>query len=169
MERVIVLAMHGAPPSDFPRREMAEFFSLHSRMEGAPASGRSALEDRYVELEEKMRNWPRTAENDQFWAASEALANHLSHVTACGVVVGFNEFCAPDLDTALDQAAMRGPTEVVVVTPMMTRGGSHAETEIPEAVRRSQERHPGVSMKYAWPFDGAAVAEFLAEQIGRLV
>jgi hypothetical protein len=24
-------------------------------------------------------------------------------------------------------------------------------------------------MKYAWPFDGAAVAEFLAEQISRLV
>lgn len=168
MERVIVLAMHGAPPSDFPRRELAEFFSLHSRMESAPPSGRSPQGARYAELEAKMRSWPRNAENDPFWAASRALADELSRVTACGVGVGFNEFCAPDLDAALDQAAARGQ-EVVVVTPMMTRGGSHAETEIPTAVQRAQERHPEVSMKYAWPFDDAAVAEFLAEQISRLV
>lgn len=167
--KMIVLAMHGSPPSDFPRRELAEFFGLHSRMEHAPAPERSALEDRYAELEAKMRNWPRTVENDRFWAASTELADHLSQVTDCGVVVGFNEFCAPDLDAALEQAATVGAELVIVVTPMMTRGGTHAEIDIPAAVERAQERHPGTPIKYAWPFEGLSVAQFLAEQIGRLV
>ena len=169
MRIVIVLAMHGAPPRDFPRREMGEFFSLHSRLEHASGSESSpsgaSLQQRYAELDEKMRNWPRTAQNDRFWAASHALAGQLSQATGHKVLVGFNEFCAPDLDEALDQAVAESAEKVVVVTPMMTRGGEHAEVDIPNAVRDAQARHPGTTIVYVWPFDPAQVAQFLSAQI----
>jgi sirohydrochlorin cobaltochelatase len=167
MKTVIVLAMHGAPPRDFPRQEMGEYFALHSRMEHAAGPERASLQQRYAELDYKMRNWPRTAQNDRFWAASHDLASHLSQVTGHKVLVGFNEFCAPDLEEALNQAVAQSAEQVVVVTPMMTRGGEHAEVDIPNAVRDAQERHPGTAIVYVWPFDPAQVAEFLAAQIKR--
>ena len=70
----VVLAMHGAPPRDFPRREMAEWFELHGRLEHAGGAERAALEQRFAELDERMRAWPRTAENDPFHASSLKMA-----------------------------------------------------------------------------------------------
>lgn len=163
-DTVIVLAMHGMPPRDFPPREAAEFFSLHARPpHGGPDD--VILQRRKAFLEAKMREWPRTAENDPFHAGSYALAAHLSQAAGVPVVVGFNEFCAPSLDEAFDRAAASGARRVLVMTPMMTRGGKHSEVDIPEAVRRAKERHPGISFHYVWPFDPAAVADFLAAQI----
>ncbi len=69
----------------------------------------------------------------------------------------------------MDQAAESGAEEVIVITPMMTRGGQHAEKDIPAAVACAQERHPSVSFVYVWPFDVAQVAEFLAGQIRRRI
>jgi sirohydrochlorin cobaltochelatase len=169
MKTVIVLAMHGAPPRDFPRREMGEFFGLHARVGHTAGSGESEPERRYAELHAKMRSWPRSAQNDRFWAASHELADHLSRVTGNEVVVGFNEFCGPDLDEALEQAVAQDVERVIVVTPMMTRGGEHAEVDIPAAVGRAKERHPEIPMTYVWPFDFGQVAQFLAEQIGLFV
>jgi sirohydrochlorin cobaltochelatase len=146
---------------------MGEFFRLHARLEHAAGPERAASEQRYVDLDRKMRAWPRTAQNDRFWAASHQLASHLSSATGCDVIVGFNEFCAPGLDEALDQAIARDPERVVVVTPMMTRGGEHAEVDIPVAVRCAQERFPSIPIVYVWPFDGAQVAQFLAAQINQ--
>ncbi len=167
MELIIVLAMHGAPPLDFPRKEMAELFGLQGRLEQVRGPGREALERRHAELEAKMQAWPRTAQNDPFWAASFEMARHLAQASGCEVYVGFNEFCAPSLDEALDQAAARRPARVVVVTPMMTRGGEHAEVDIPAAIQRARDRHPGLPIHYAWPFEVADVAQFLVAQIER--
>lgn len=169
MKSVIVLAMHGAPPKGFPRDELLELFGLHARLEHTAGPERAAMERRYADLDAKVRAWPRTAENDPFYAGSQDLAAHLSQATGCEVLVGFNEFCAPGLDEALDRAAARGVEEVIVVTPMMTRGGEHAEKEIPEAVQRAQERHPEISISYVWPFGVSAVAQFLADQISGIV
>jgi sirohydrochlorin cobaltochelatase len=166
MKTVIVLAMHGAPPNDFPPHEMAELFGLHARLEHAIGAEHAALEHRHAELDAKMRAWPRTLQNDPFYAASQELAAHLAQAAGCEVVLGFNEFCAPTLDDALDEAVARGAEKVVVVTPMMTRGGEHATVDIPAAIQSAQERHPGILMFYAWPFEVSDVARFLAEQIG---
>ena len=163
--QVIVLAMHGAPPLDYPRGELAEFFSLHGRMEHAPAEQRAGLEARYAELDRKIRAWPRTAQNDPFFAGASNLAEALSKETGCPVILGFNEFCAPALDDALDQAANFGAARVVVITPMVTRGGEHSEKEIPAAVKAAAERHPQTEFHYAWPLDLKAVAQFLAGQV----
>ena len=61
----IVLAMHGTPPKDFPQPEVIELFSLHARIEQAspnlPASQVKQWQQRYHELDEKVRHWPRDA------------------------------------------------------------------------------------------------------------
>ena len=167
---VIVLAMHGAPPIDFPRHEVAELFGLHMRLEQATGPERAALEGRHAQLESKMRHWPRTAENDTFYAGSIELANQLNQETGLEVILGFNEFCAPSLEEALE-LAMQPPNrrKVVVVTPMMTPGGEHSETDIPNAIQRARQRHPLVEVVYAWPFGVAQVAQFLASQIEQLL
>ena len=162
---VIILAMHGAPPKDFPRQEAVELFSLHARLEHAHGSDRSALEQRYHELEAKMRSWPRTPENDPFYAGSAALASQLSQETGYPVVLGFNEFCAPSIDEAFGQAMGPGTQRVFVVTAMMTRGGEHSEVEIPQAIQRARKRHPDIEIRYVWPFDVQQIAKFLASQI----
>ncbi len=168
MEKImIVLAMHGVPPNDFPRHEMAELFGLHARLEHAAGPERAALERRHAELDAKVRAWPRTAQNDLYHAGSQALASHLSRATGHEVIVGFNEFCAPDLDEALDRAIVHGAEKVIVVTPMMTPGGEHSEVDIPEAIRRAQTQHPEIPIVYAWPFEAPEVAHFLAAQIAR--
>lgn len=170
MSTTIVLAMHGAPPVDFPGDELAEFFGLHMRLEHGGPGGeqRARLEARYAELEETVRRWPRTPRNDPFHAASLELAQRLEETTGRRVVVGFNEFCAPTLGEALAQAAGKA-RRVVVVTAMMTRGGEHAEHDIPVAIAQARAAHPGVEFLYAWPFDTGDVAAFLAEQIDRLL
>jgi sirohydrochlorin cobaltochelatase len=169
MKTVVVLAMHGSPPKDFPRDEMMEFFGLHARLEQARGAADPAARQRHDALEAKMRAWPRTAENDPFFAASQAMARSLGQETGYEVTVGFNEFCAPDLDAAIDRAVDAGAGQVVVVTPMLTRGGEHAELEIAQIVEQAQERHPGVSIRYAWPFKVGDIARFLAAQISRFV
>lgn len=164
MKTIIVLAMHGAPPNDVSPLAVIELVGLHEGLEHAPGLVRKLLEPRYRRLDAQMRARPRTAQNDHFWAGSQELAGRLQIASGLEVIVGFNEFCAPTLDEALDQAATRAE-RVVVVTPMMTRGGEHAEVEIPAEIRQAQARHPNVDFKYAWPLDVSAIAQFLAAQL----
>jgi len=169
MKAIIVLVMHGAPPNNFPPLEMTELFGLQARLKRATGAERVALERRHLELDTKMRTWPRTAQNDPFYSGSQELAAHLSRVTGCEVIVGFNEFCSPDLDDALNQAIARGAEKVIVITPMMTRGGEHSEVDIPAAVQTAQVRHPEIPIQYVWPFKVSEVANFLAKQIANLI
>ncbi len=88
----------------------------------------------------------------------------LSHAADCEVFLGFDEFCAPSLDEALDRATASEADSVLVVTPTMTQGGAHSERDIPAAISRARERHPGKRIVYAWPFPVGDVAAFLAGQ-----
>lgn len=169
MKRVVVLAMHGAPANDFPKKEMAALFDLRAKLKHAPKEGRTPLEERLHQLDVKMRGWPRTAENDPFFEGSQRLARQLREEMGCEVIVGFNEFCAPTVDEAIDQAAATGAEQVIVVTPMMTPGGVHSKAEIPDAIKQARRRHPGLSILYAWPFETSEVARFLASQIGLFI
>jgi sirohydrochlorin cobaltochelatase len=167
MTSAIVLAMHGAPPRDFPHNETAEMFGLHARLHGARGPEADALARRHDEIEGRMRQWPRTAENDAFWAASHELAGRLEERSGLRVVVGFNEFCNPSIEEAVGLVVAGGAEDVLVMTPMMTRGGEHSEVDIPSAVERAREAHPGVDIRYAWPFDPDEVAEFLVQHARR--
>jgi sirohydrochlorin cobaltochelatase len=165
----IVLAMHGVPPRDLPSQEVAESMRLHMQLERMPADApaRAETEAHFRTLDERIRAWPRSEANDPYHAASLRLAEALGRASGCPVVVGFNEFCAPDIGQALDQTAAGGAERVVVVTPMMTVGGEHAEVELPEQVAAARRRHPGVAFVYAWPYDPEVVALFLAGQVAR--
>lgn len=165
MKSVIVLAMRGATPRDFPADELREFMSLHGRLEFSAVSHSPALESRYEELEEKMLGWPRTAENDPFFASSQELAAALERASGHKVVLGFNEFCSPTLSRALDEAAALGAGRILVVTPMMTRGGEHYEKDIAQAVDTARQKHPDIEYIYAWPFEAGEVAVFMAAHI----
>lgn len=85
------------------------------------------------------------------------------------VVVGFNEFCAPSLEEALDQAVRFEAERVVILTPMLTRRGEHSELHIPAAVAGAKARHPSVEFAYAWPYAAGEVAAFLAAHIRPLI
>ena len=166
MPSIILLAMHGTPPNDFPKNELAEFFELRGKIKRA-GEALPALIDRHNALDAKIRQWPRTDRNDPFQAGSRELAVHLNQKSGSKVLIGYNEFCAPGMDEALDNAvAAAGPAgRIVVVTPMMTRGGEHAKTDIPAAIQKARQRHPKADIVYAWPFEFPEVAGFLAAQI----
>jgi len=156
-ERVIVLAMHGVPPVDFPPRELGELTALH----GGPGSRPARLDA----IQARIRSWPRTDANDPYWSGARRLASALAREAACPVIVGFNEFCDPTIEAAVDEAVALAPREILVVTPMLTRGGTHAEAEIPAAIERARARHPGVEIRYMWPVEAGIVARFLASLV----
>lgn len=165
----IVLAMHGAPPKDFPGHEVAELMRLHVQLNQMPSAAPAwaEAEARYRALDNRIRAWPRGQANDPYHAGSFRLAEALGRASGYPVVVGFNEFCAPDVGQALDRAAAEGAEQVVIVTPMMTAGGEHAEVELPEQVADARGRHPNIDFVCAWPYDLEAVAQFLARQVGQ--
>lgn len=170
MKTILVLAMHGLTPSNFPPSEKAEYFRLRNQRGGAGEKNLdSTAQQRLLELEEKIRNWPRTASNDPYYQASIDLAAALKQETGFDTLIGFNEFCAPTIEAALEQAAKQRPEQVIVMTPMMTRGSGHSDVEIPEVIRRVQIRFPAVPIHYAWPFDDKVIAKFLSDQIQPLV
>ncbi len=155
--------MHGAPALDFPRQDLDEYYSLHNRWTRGELRS-EALIRRCLELEKQIRNWPRTAFNDPFYTGSRELAAHLEKAVGREVILGFNEFCSPSLAEALNLAAHKS-RKVVILTPMMTRGGEHAEREIPAAVQAAREVHPHTLFIYIWPIETKAIAEFLASQV----
>ncbi len=95
------------------------------------------------------------------------LAKHLADACGQEVITGFNEFCAPSLEDALEQAADGKAARIIVVTTMMTRGGSHSEKDIPAAIKCFSNLHPDIDIKYAWPFDSRGYARFLSEHLAR--
>ena len=77
--------------------------------------------------------------------------------------MAYNKFCAPSVEDALDGLVKEGYTRIRLISTMYTRGGIHAECEIPAIVSEAKKNHPGVVVEYAWPFD----ADFLAAQFAR--
>lgn len=155
---------HGAVASDCPREAVAEL----KRLEAQRAAMGGPMTPREAELDAQIRQWPRNADTDPYQAGVETIAAALRQkVRGRTVLVAYNEFCAPTVDQALDVLIAEGAREITVVATMFTRGGMHSEIEIPEIIRQAKNRYPGVVLRYAWPFDAAALAKLLSEQIRR--
>jgi sirohydrochlorin cobaltochelatase len=165
MQIAVVLAVHGVPSKDFPKEEMMELFGLHPRLAQVSGAERESLQKRHDELEKKMRQWPRTPENDPYFCASFEIARKMEEILGEKVFVGFNEFCAPTIEEAIGEAAQSRPDKIIVLTPMMTRGGEHSERDIPRAIQKARKLHQDLDIVYAWPFDVSYVAAFLAGHI----
>lgn len=140
--------------------------SEFKRLEAA-ARGRATPE--LAAVDAKIRSWPRTAQTDPYQPGLEAVAQALrAQLKDRLVLEAYNEFCSPSLPEALDSAVARGSRDITVITTMYTRGGVHSETEIPQLVEEARLRHPGVSIRYVWPFDLSAIGSMLAAEVRRV-
>jgi sirohydrochlorin cobaltochelatase len=159
----VVLVGHGGVPRDLPREDLQRLKAL----EGQRRARSGTPSDEETALERRIRTWPRTPATDPYRAGLERLAEALRPlVTPATLVLAYNEFCAPALDEAVDALVASGARRIVVVPSMLTPGGVHSETEIPETMARLRTRHPDATLRYAWPFDMDAVARLLASQVG---
>lgn len=166
-KEAVVLIGHGGTASDTPRAMIAELKRLESERQ---ARGQAEMSPREAELDKRVREWPRTPETDPYKSGVEEIAAALGpRLGGRRLVAAYNEFCAPSVEDAIEGLVRDGFTRISLVSTMFTRGGVHAEREIPDIVRASRQRHPGVVIEYAWPFDAGLIADFLAAQLARTI
>ena len=166
VRRGVILVGHGGIPKGCPQDIVTKLKRLEAQRRAAnqPASAEE------MELDTKIRQWPRTPETDPYQAGLEAVAAQL-RATLGDVLfaVAYNEFCAPTLEESVGHLVKKGATHIIVITTMFTPGGSHSEVEIPEILDHLRPQYPGVELRYAWPFDLNLVANTLAEQVRRFL
>ena len=157
-----MLVGHGGIPTDYPRELVAKLRGLESKRRGT--GGPPTAEE--VELDTKLRRWPRTPKTDPYKAGLESLAAQLkTSLNGDLFAIAYNEFCAPTVEEAVETLIAGGATAITIVPSMLTPGGSHSEIEIPETLQCLRDKHPGIELRYAWPFDLGQVASMLAGQI----
>ena len=162
--RGVILVGHGGIPKGCPE----ELITKLKRLEGQRRAAGTPMSAEERELDTRIRRWARTPETDPYQSGLEAVAAQLR--ASLGEVlfgVAYNEFCAPTLEESVEDLIKKGATHITVTTTMFTPGGSHSEVEIPEILSHLRPRHPGIELRYAWPFDLNLVANTLAEQIKR--
>ena len=161
----VILVGHGGLPSDAPPGLVSDLKRLEAERR---KRGEAEMSPREAELDRTLRDWPRTPDTDPYKFGLEAVAGELrSRLDGRRLALAYNEFCAPSVDDVIADLVAQGASRITLLTTMFTRGGSHAESEIPELVQLARARHPGVEIEYAWPFDLARVADFLAAQLER--
>ncbi|ALA56586.1 sirohydrochlorin chelatase [Nitrospira moscoviensis] len=160
----VVLVGHGGIPRDCPQ----ELVTRLKRMEAQRRAAKLLPSAEEIELDTKIRRWPRTDTTDPYRLGLEAVATALRpHLGAALFAVAYNEFCAPSLEEAVEDLVAQGAAHITVVTTMFTPGGSHSEIEIPEILERLKTQHPGITLRYAWPFDLEQIATTLLQQLKR--
>jgi len=160
--RAVVLAAHGAPATDYPPLRVGFLMMLEFAKPVERIGFLRAWRDR---LDKEMRTWRRTQENDPYKVAVDDLAAQLAARLDCRVIVGYNEFCAPTIDEAIDRVIADGAQRVIVLTTMLVRGNSHTELEIQQTVVHARERHPKADIRYAWRFEQARLVSLFADQV----
>lgn len=160
----VILVGHGGIPSDCPH----DLVTKLKRLEAQRRAAKQLPSAEELELDTKIRRWPRTPSTDPYQSGLQAVAARLQpQLNGILFGVAYNEFCSPTLEEAVEHLIAQGATEITVTTTMFTPGGSHSEIEIPEILNHLRPKHPGVILRYAWPFDLELVAHTLAEQIRR--
>ncbi|MDH5668572.1 MAG: CbiX/SirB N-terminal domain-containing protein [Nitrospira sp.] len=160
----VILVGHGGIPKDCPPDLVARL----KRLEAQRRTTHHPPSQEERDLDAKVRRWPRTADSDPYQSGFLALAELLrSSLRDTLFAVAYNEFCAPTLEESVHSLINTGATTIIVTTTMFTPGGAHSEVEIPEILDRLRPLNPGVTIRYAWPFDLRLVADILAEQIRR--
>jgi sirohydrochlorin cobaltochelatase len=163
-KQAVILVGHGGLPKDCPQDLVTRLKALEAQRR--TSGGAPTLQE--LELDGRIRQWPRTPETDPYQAGLEGLAAHLRpHLHGALLAVAYNEFCRPTLDEAVADLIAAGVTSIAVVPSMLTPGGVHSEVEIPETLERLRARYPQIDLRYVWPIDLTLVARMLAEQLQR--
>lgn len=148
MRCAVVVAAHGIPATDYPPRRVGLLMALE--FSGQLAERFGVLRRWREALEREVRTWPRTPENDPYKSAVDELCRGLSVRIGWPVFAAYNEFCAPTVDQALDQAVAAGAERVVVLPTMLVRANEHTEKEIRDAVAGATARYPIVDRLQRW-------------------
>ncbi|MEJ5350708.1 MAG: CbiX/SirB N-terminal domain-containing protein [Melioribacteraceae bacterium] len=150
----VVIVGHGAPAKDFPK--LKEYFKLHDT---------HSIEAEL--LEKELRDWPRNADNDPYWAGFMEIINDFKKQNKefYSVYYAFNEMCGPTIEEALEQAVHDNPDLIIVTSIMFTPGGNHSEIDIPEKIELFQENYPNIKIIYAWPYKTSDIVNMLTKQI----
>lgn len=160
----VILVGHGGIPKGCPQ----ELVTKLKRLEAQRRAAKLPPSAEELELDTKVRQWPRTAETDPYQAGLETVAARLrAQLDGALFAVAYNEFCAPTLEESVESLIQQGATHITVTTTMFTPGGSHSEVEIPEILDQLRPQYPSIELRYAWPFDLGHVANTLAAQIQR--
>lgn len=161
-ERGVILVGHGGIPKDYP----SDLVSKLKRLEAQRRAAGQPMSQEELELDTKIRKWPRTPETDPYQAGLEALANQMKPMlNGTQFSVAYNEFCGPTLQEAVEDLISKGAKSITVVSTMFTPGGSHSEFEIPEEMAELRVKHPDVKLHYAWPYNLNQVAQMLMNHI----
>ncbi|MDH5427085.1 MAG: hypothetical protein OEY57_02760 [Nitrospirota bacterium] len=160
----IILVGHGGIPKDYP----GDLVSKLKRLEAQRRAAGQPMSAEELELDTKIRTWPRTPESDPYQAGLEALGAQMKPLLNGALfTLAYNEFCGPTLHQAVEDLIKQGAQTITIVSTMFTPGGSHSEYEIPEELEELRKHHPGVTLNYAWPYDLSKVAQMLMEHIAR--
>ena len=158
----VILIGHGGLPSDIPSEIVEKFMRLHkSRVK---AGGDASAQE--IELDNTIRRWSRTPESDPYKSGLENLASHMK-IFLEGLILrtAYNEFCYPTIGEAVEELVEEGASKIILVTTMITRGGSHSEREIPEELEVLRTKYKNIDIKYAWPFNMDTFALFLSDHV----
>lgn len=159
-KQAVLLVGHGGLPKDIPQHIVESFMKVHKQRVRSGAAITSEEKD----LESTIRNWERTPESDPYKAGLENLASHMEpHLDGYILKTAYNEFCYPSIETAVDE--LSDVSKIIIVTTMITRGGSHSEIEIPEELKDLSKKYPDIDFQYAWPFGMDSFALFLTDHI----
>ncbi len=160
----IVLVGHGGIPKDYP----GELVTKLKRLEAQRRAAGQPMSAEELELDTKIRTWPRTAETDPYQAGLESLGAQMKPMLNGALfALAYNEFCGPTLQEAVEGLIKQGAHSITVVSTMFTPGGSHSEYEIPEEMEELRQKHPGVTLRYAWPYNLGHVAKMLIDHIAQ--
>lgn len=164
-KEAVVLIGHGGTATDTPKAAVGELKRLEAERQ---ARRELVMSPREAELDKLVREWPRTPETDPYKYGVEEIARALApKLGGRRLVVAYNEFCAPSVEDAIEGLVKEGVSKIRLISTMFTRGGIHAECEIPGIVLEARKKHPGLEIDYAWPYDADFIASFLASQLSR--
>jgi len=163
--KAVLLVSHGGVPKDLPRELVKQLKAAVAESRGGGPGANAALA-KARELDTRIRTWPRSDESDPYRAGVEALAAELRpKLGSTRLALAYNEFCAPSIADAIAGLAEQGTREVLVVTTMMTPGGSHSEVDIPAAIAEARAHNPELTIVFAWPFNLGSMAQLLADHV----
>ncbi|MCZ6800896.1 MAG: CbiX/SirB N-terminal domain-containing protein [Nitrospirae bacterium] len=164
IKKGIVLVGHGGIPKDYP----GDLVTKLKRLEAQRRAAGQPMSAEELELDTKIRTWPRSPESDPYQAGLEALGAQMRPmVNGALFALAYNEFCGPTLAEAIQDLITQGTQSITIVSTMFTPGGSHSEHEIPRELEELRQQHPGVTLHYAWPYNLTQVSKMLVEHINQ--